>query len=128
MPVSRGALVSPFQFYKDGICTANSQWLAQGPRQGPQWSKKSSSAVWKAIAFPTVLNCEMGGPIQSTAQEERHVESKGTAATYSKGFILSDTQPVTLQWKHGRRIYKAELRKSRGNPRRTSDENFKISF
>lgn len=81
-----------------------------------------------AVACPTLLNCEMGGPTQSTAQEERHLERKSMAATYSKGFILSDTQPVTLERKHGRRIFKAELRKARGNPRRTSDENFKISF
>lgn len=74
-----------------GICHSNfarktsvvqrSQWLIQGPIQSAQWSNKSSSAALKAIVFPTVVNCQMGRPIPSTAEDERHVERKRTAAT-----------------------------------------------
>lgn len=69
-----------FQLCQEDVCSA-SQWLVQGPIQSAQWSNKSSSVALKAIAFPAVVNCQMGRPIPSTTEDERHVERKSTAAT-----------------------------------------------
>lgn len=60
--------------------------------------------LWKTIGWPVSRSsCRRGRSRGSPAEDGSHLGKRSMAATYARGYVLSDTQPARSECNHDRR-------------------------